>query len=462
MGASTADVERGILALRADPALFVSDFLGVNLLPFQVRVLESVRDNRLTAVSTAPNVGKTLTAACGVLWYWALYPGARVITTAPTAHHVEKMLWAEIGKRHRMAKRPLGGRLLTTRLERPGEDWMAYGLSTNEPAAFGGSHKEHQLVVFDDAHGVDPTIWEIALDNLMSGEHCRFLAIGNPLPGAVMNFRRAFRPGSGFVCHYMSRLDHPNVIERRAVIPGAVTHLQVDEIREKHGEDSFEWATNVKGEWADGAEDVLVPVTWLEIAAEAKFTIDEPPHMGVDVATTGADKTVLTITKDRRVAHQESFREPDQTLIAGNVMRLAKAHGVAPHRVHVDVGGGYGGGVADVCGSRNFVVDRVNFGESPVGDWVDTIGPVKFKNRKAELHWVARELIRRQHAAIAERYSETWQDLSAPTFKRNEKDEIIIESKDAVKAKIGRSPDYGDSYVLSLSRAGNNVGVRWL
>ena len=55
--------------------------------------------------------------------------------------------------------------------------YFAIGISTDEVNRFQGFHSPHLLVLFDEALGVDPKIWEAA-----EGLHPhRFLAIGNPL-----------------------------------------------------------------------------------------------------------------------------------------------------------------------------------------------------------------------------------------------------------------------------------------
>ena len=45
------------------------------------------------------------------------------------------------------------------------------------------------------------------------------------------------------------------------------------------------------------------------------------------------------------------------------------------------------------------------------------------------------------------------QELSAMTFKRNDKSKIKIASKDEIKAKISRSPDMCDSIVMAFANS---------
>lgn len=450
---------QGLLRLARDPVAFCAHILNLPLLPFQAEAATLLRDRKRVAVATAPGVGKTAMLAGICLWFVVANPGSRVITTGPTWHHVESVLWPEIHRRYHGAAFPIGGKLNATKLDLG--DSQAYGISTNEPAAFGGVHARRQLIAFDDAHGIPSSIYAITRDNLMSGEGCYWMLVGNPLPWAVRDFREAFRPGSGFVTVSMSALDHPNVKERREVIPGAVSWQKVDRIRETNGVESREWKIEVLGEWAEGAEDVLVPMQWLEAAALVTPQTKEPPHMGVDIARQGSDYSVATITKDRCVMAQESWQDADLMGSCGRIISLAVRYGIKPENIHID-SIGVGGGVVDRLREQGYAVDAVNFAESACGDWTDVLGQVSLKNRRAELHWAARELVRRKELCIPVKYAETWRDLSAPWFKHDSAGRLYVQPKEDLKVSLGCSPDYGDSLCLSLSRSNSASLIAWV
>src|SRR5262252_8229661 len=69
----------------------------------QKEILESVRDNRYTAVPACHGPGKSYAAsACAAWWVDVHPPGeAMVVTTAPTDHQVKTILWKEIARRRR-------------------------------------------------------------------------------------------------------------------------------------------------------------------------------------------------------------------------------------------------------------------------------------------------------------------------------------------------------------------------
>ena len=165
--------------LQRDLARTAERILGMRLAAAQREILRhmSVPRARL-AVRTGHGVGKTYAAAALVLAFGATHPGCRVVTTAPSWLQVRDLLWAEMNALFRRARVPLGGRISSTRWQ-IAEDRFAVGLSTDETERFQGRHAPHVLVVFDEASGVRPALWDAA-EGLMAGADGRWLVIGNP------------------------------------------------------------------------------------------------------------------------------------------------------------------------------------------------------------------------------------------------------------------------------------------
>src|ERR1041385_6585970 len=113
-----------------DPGGFARDILGVTWWQVQLEIALSVRDNPRTAVAACYASGKTFVAACIALWWLCTRRPALVVTTAPTGRLVKLLLWREIRKLHRRAKRRLPGRPLQLKLE-ISDDWIAFGFSSD-------------------------------------------------------------------------------------------------------------------------------------------------------------------------------------------------------------------------------------------------------------------------------------------------------------------------------------------
>src|SRR5579862_2260705 len=180
---------------RRDPVAFCREVLGFEPWSKQREILESVRDYTRTAVRSCHGPGKTAVAARCALWFLSVFEHSKVITTAPTFHQVRELLWAEIHVAYRDAGGFVGGQLSDTRLELA-PDWVALGLSTDQPERFQGHHAEHLLLVVDEASGVAEEIYEAAAGFLTSpGARC--LLIGNPTRTSG-EFFNAFHSARGF------------------------------------------------------------------------------------------------------------------------------------------------------------------------------------------------------------------------------------------------------------------------
>src|SRR3990172_1495005 len=96
-----------------DPVGWVADRLGTFLWSAQREILESVRDNRKTAVHSSYLSGKSFVAGRAVCWWIDQHMSgeAFAVTTAPTDPQVKGILWKEIARAHLSGS--LRGRVLT-------------------------------------------------------------------------------------------------------------------------------------------------------------------------------------------------------------------------------------------------------------------------------------------------------------------------------------------------------------
>lgn len=433
---------------RRDPVWWFRHVLGVEqLTPQQVAVIESVRDNRRTAVPAGHAVGKTWLAARLALWFLYNWKGSKVVTTAPTWTQVERLLWRELAAAHSRAAYPLGGTPTKTTLDL-GDDWYAIGLSTNDPTRFQGIHGERVMVIFDEATGVDQGIWE-ASEGIAVGEQDRFLAIGNPTD-PTSRFKAATDSGIWNTIR-LSSVDHPNVIENRVVIPGAVTREWVDEHRTLYGgEDTSLFRARVAGLWPEQGDDMLISLAWVERAQQRwrEETAGAVEAVGCDVARFGSDETVIiAIHENGHVGQPQSFRGQDTMQTAGrlNVMRCAK--------LGVD-DAGLGGGVTDRLNELGVSVTPVNAGSGASDSR-------QFVNRRAEMYWMVREMLKAGDLSLPD-HAMMAADLTNTKYTFDSRGRIKIEAKDDIRERIARSPDYGDALAIACwawKSGGPAIGV---
>jgi len=155
--------------------------LGDEAWETQVAIMESVRDNRVTAVPSCHSSGKSWTAGRIALWFGVCHPGAKVITTAPTERQVKGVLWGEIHRATKSAKLPIGGEPTAMMLKFDADHWI-WGFTAPDwdESRFQGFHAPHILVVVDEASGISSALMD-QIDSLLAGGHARKLLIGNPV-----------------------------------------------------------------------------------------------------------------------------------------------------------------------------------------------------------------------------------------------------------------------------------------
>lgn len=449
----------------ADPVLAAEEIFGVVLWEGQKRVLRSIWEHKYTAVPSGHGTGKSFICALAVCLWMLLLPNAQVRTLANTFVQVETVLWKQIHDLHRLARArgmPLGGDLFKTEWRMP-DGGLALGLSPDNPNALQGAHGEFVLVVVDECIDIEEDMW-VSAESLVQGDDCRLIGIANPTKNSTP-FSRICRDRQKWNVIRLSCLDHPNVIENRDVIPGAVTRKWVDEQLRKSGgnPDHQHYAVRVKGEFPKSDGFTLITRDLIERAWEMrkKRVFTEARHMGVDPASSGIDFTAVTITEDGMpIRSTIKFRESDTGTLARALVEIAKEYDVRGENIHVD-SIGIGKGVADNMVDFGMQVDRVTMSGQVEYDWPDHIAPdTKMANRRMELYWITRIRLERGEIAIPLEMDQLIEDLTAPTYSyQKASGALLLEDKPSIRKRLGRSPDEGDSFVMSQSRLGDGQGV---
>ncbi len=437
-----------------DPLFFSRVILGVLHWPAQQRILRAVRKHRRTLCLSGHAVGKTHVLASLVIEWMLRFTDARVVITASTNRQVHDVIWAEVKRQYNAARVPLGGRFM----EREwviGDTRRAVAVSVDDPTAMQGVHSEHVLVVVDEAEGVDARTWD-AMDSLLTSPNCRIVACANPVTPSGRVFEQSNRPDVWHV-ERISCLEHPNITGLGPYIAGAVTKEWIEEQRRIHGEASPVWQSRVLGEYPRDGSSSLVTREMLDNCASIQTGITEQPRAGLDVARFGSDRSVLAVfDASRTLIRLESWGGSDLMETTGRALAIAREHGAL---LRVD-SCGVGGGVVDRLTEQGEAVDPVDFGAAPAGDWPDLVPQgTTFANRRAELHWVMRSLLREKAIRIGADFRDVWADLMLPKIRYDSRGRIAIESKDDIRKRAGRSPDFGDAVILAMSNASSMPSV---
>ena len=195
----------------------------------------------------------------------------------------------------------------------------------------------------------------------------------------------------------------------------------------------------------------IIPRAWVE-AANARWAAangtDHGPQsgLGVDVARGGSDQTVISPRHGTWFAPLLTYpgsATPDGKSVATLVLAAAQGQPL----VQVDVIG-VGGSVYDHLRPSMAHVTGVNVGRKSTAR--DKSGKLGFVNLRAQLWWQMREaldpLTGQDLALPPDR--ELLADLCAPRW-RLQSNGIIVESKDDLRKRLGRSPDKADAVILA-------------
>lgn len=202
------------------------------------------------------------------------------------------------------------------------------------------------------------------------------------------------------------------------------------------------------------ADYQVIPTQWI-IEAQARWSPDGHKGnvmsaMALDIGA-GRDETVCASRfggwySPLEAVTGEQARDPAHA--AGLVLKHRK--GGCP--VVIDVGGGFGGASMMLFKENGIPYRAFNGAAASTTKTKD--GKLSFVNKRAEAWWKFREELdpgQQGGSAIAlPPDPQLRADLAAPTWKLTTRG-IQIESKDDIKARIGRSPDRGDSVVMCMS-----------
>jgi len=467
---------------------WLRDILGVKLDNDQEEIVHSVQVNRRTVVVSGHARGKDFIGAAVSLCHLYLNQNSKVINTAPTGRQVHKIMLAECKKLWQNSVYPLGGRFL--------DDGIRFGAGETEDSqhfllgfkagdkrteAWTGYHSPNILIAVTEASGIHNDTFD-AIEGLMTGGNAKLYLAANPhrTNGEVYDaFKSSMYQGK----FSLNCLDSPNVKARKQIIPGQVDWGWVNEcitakpgwstrIREEEAdaaENDFAWDAHdgrgalwyrptdllrvkVLGKWPKESEDQLIPMAWVQAAqqrwldmqaAGIKMNTGEL-KLGVDVAGMGADATVYCYRYEDVVAKFEDEAKSDHMSIAGKVKTILDGH-KGGAEAFVDTIG-EGAGVQSRLVEMGAKSRSVKFSEG-VPKERDITGERTFFNMRAYCWWALRDALDPHHSPkLALPPGDLlMQDLTAPRWEYRSNAKIIIEPKEKIKLRLGRSPDFGDA-----------------
>lgn len=456
------------LKYRDDPAGFVTDCIAwpKNKRParYQLSILSNLVKYQRECARGPRGLGKTTTEALAILWFcltrdgWADW---KCITTAGTGRQLYKYLWPEVHKWARLIRWDVIGRPPLTspyELQLVGirlTTGQAFAVSSDKPELVEGAHADELFYLFDESKAIRPDVWD-ATEGAYSGADQRVLILAASTPGEPNGrFWEIQTKKPGFMDWHVDVVSLADTFtEGRLSQPWAQARL------EQWGEGSALYQNQVLGQFAASEESGVIPSSWVEAAFDRWREWDEAgrpnlgplDRVGVDVARSGSDKTVIAPCAKNLVIELRKYAHNTITtttgLVAGVLGQVIRG-GSNPIAV-VDVIG-LGAGVVDNLREQGFSVHAFN--ASAHSDMLDRSGELGFANRRSEAWWTTRERLdpERGDEIALPPDDELLGELCAPHWRIQSGGKILVESKDEIKKRLGRSTDSADAVIQALS-----------
>lgn len=375
---------------------------------------------------------------------------ARVVMTSSSARQVKSILWKELRRLVRVAKRR-GYFLDGTIHKSPGNGFVfedgreIVGFSTRDPEKMAGYSGANLVFILDEASGIRQEIFDTIEGNRAGG--AKILMASNPTQ-TVGEFYEAFSTKTEFYpggLFSISSEDTPNASGEGLAVPGLATKEWCDEMLLKWGRDDPRYQVRVLGNFPSQSEFAVFGVGLLDEAEKRWLLMDACGVLeaGVDPARYGIDTTQVCLRRGWKTLGTFDIPKGDGPDTAGKILELLRLYKTSEELplVKVDVIG-IGASVFDILARSDEVIAiAVDASGSPVEkeDYVKCRDEMWF----AGVAWLKAGGTLPQNALLRG-------ELLAPEYRFDGNGRCKVEPKAITKKKLKRSPDRADAFLLSV------------
>lgn len=429
-------------------------------------------------------------AVIAALWFVVCHVDAQVILTAPTGRQVREILWKEFRQVYLRAKVSLGGKLNISPAGglryADGRQVIGYSVTDTAPEDMAGTSGKTLMYVIDEASGFSQAIFEAIEGNLGGSTFGRLLAISNPTQVSGFFFDAFHNSASSW---HRFAISSEEASKHASDFPGLMRPETIARKAKDVGRDSPWFQVRILGNFPSTAANAIISLAHIDTAKELFLTEalkrfclrhtyaadidsgrigelsleelgklfgpdDGPLEIGVDVARFGDDRTVIQPRRGRFLLPYVAIQGFDTQEVAGAVLRVVKAlrHGIEKAHTKVDVIG-YGAGVCDALRreENHGFVSVVDVNVSCRADDSE-----KHPNLRSQLWFGIADFLKEGgalHSAVGEEDGKLDAELLTPTYKIDPQGRQVVEPKDAIKQRLGRSPDIADAVGLAVYRS---------
>lgn len=418
---------------------------------WQLKILDDIgthirdpikRDQPLQiAVSSGHGIGKS--ALISMISKWALDTcvDTKIVLTSNTETQLRTKTFPELKKWFRLSLThhwfKESATSIKSAVDGHGDTWRldAVPWSIDRTESFAGLHnkKKRIILIFDEASAIADKVWEVAEGALTDEEtEIIWLAFGNPT-----------RPNGRFY-ECFNRYRHRWInyqIDSRTV--EGTNKILLDGWAKDYGEDSDFVKVRVRGVFPSSSASQFIELHLIDAAFGKHLEKEKYEHAPViiscDPAWTGDDDLVIAMRKGLYFKILHVMPKNDNDAVPAELIARFEDEYQAD-AVFIDLGHGTG---------------IYSFGKNMGRDWQlipfggKSASPA-YKNKRAEMWGLTREWLKDGGAIPPD--NQLRDDLKAPEIMPTNDGIIQLEPKDAIKKRLGFSPNKADALALTFAR----------
>lgn len=440
---------------RENPCKFVWDHFKVEPDEWQRDVLEAFTSNdpakaRISMQACAGPGKSAVLAWCGWIFLSCYggkgnHPKGAAVST--TKDNLKDNLWPEFSKwqnRSEYLKQEFewtGARIFAKQYP---ETWFISARSWSKSAnadeqgrTLSGLHSGYILCLIDESGDIPVAVLKAGEQALGNTKFGKLLQAGNPTSKDGMLYAAGHTLQGWFVVRITGDPDDPKRSPRIDV-----TWAQ-NQIEQWGRTDPWVMAY-ILGQFPDSALNTLLTPEEVDLAMSRHYRIDQYDSaakiIGLDVAREGLDSSILTKRQGLVCLPQECYRGLTSFPLAN---RTILAHQQwQSDGIIVDGTGGYGSGVIDALRAMG-ISDVLDCQFASQAN-----NPQKFFNMRAQILWDAAQWVKGGGALPPDKELKEEMTTVTYSFKGNR---ILMEPKESVKKRLGRSPDKFDSLGVTFA-----------
>lgn len=438
---------------RDSPASMVRELFGVEPDAWQTDVLDAFPTNPRQAMMCCKGPGKT-TVLAWLGWNFLLcYLNPKIAAMSITAKNLKDNLWTEMSKWRGKSK--LLAHLFEVTAERiflkekPDTWWMSARSwpQTADPQALAdtlaGLWADNVMVLIDEAGSIPPAVLataQVIIANASGkpGCHAHVVIAGNTTSHEGALYDAAVKHREQW--HVTEITADPDDPKRTPRIPIEFAREQIQE----YGRDNPWIMVNFLAKFPRQGLNTLLSADEVITAQRRHYHEDTfagfPKILGVDVAQYGDDESVI-FKRQGKIA-LSPLRMRGLSPLQGGPHTARIANEWQADSIQIDCSGGWGGAWHEFLTTSGYTALGVQFGGKPNKEG-------RFANKRAEMYWDLADWVRDGGALPP--VPEMVSGLTTMTFSYDKNGAVLMEKKEQIKGRLGRSPDLEDALACTFA-----------